>query len=118
MRRLIVLTAAALTLTAAASEAAAHARLVHSDPRRGAVVSAPKALRLTFSEKIVAKESAVTVTGPKGPVAVGRLALDPKNPHLVIVPMPAVPPGTYKVDWTMKTEDTHTMRGDFAFSAK
>jgi methionine-rich copper-binding protein CopC len=117
MKKMIAFATAALAL-AAATEAAAHARLVASEPRREAVVSAPKALRLTFSEKIVPGHSSVAVTGAHGPVAAGPIAIDRKNPHLVVVPLPALAAGDYRVKWTMTTEDTHTMSGDFPFRVK
>jgi len=117
--KLLVPWAAALATAAVAGEAAAHARLIKSDPKAGSTVAAPKALKLWFSETIVPAQSKVAVSGPAGPVATGQLAVDPKNPRLVSVPVTAaLARGAYKVNWTMKTEDTHVMEGSFAFKVQ
>jgi hypothetical protein len=119
MRRLPLLLTAALALAAVASGAAAHARLVKSDPKAGATVAAPRALKLWFSESIVPAQSSVTVAGGAGPVAAGQIAVDPKNRRLVTLPFAAaLPAGAYTVRWTMKTEDTHTMEGRFVFKVR
>jgi len=119
MRLLPLLLATGLAAAAVAGQAAAHARLVKSDPKAGSVVAAPKALKLWFSETIVPAQSKVAVSGPSGAVATGKLAVDPKNPRLVSVPVTAaLAPGAYKVDWTMKTEDTHVMDGTFGFKVR
>jgi methionine-rich copper-binding protein CopC len=119
MRKLPLLLAAALASAAVAGEAAAHARLVKSDPKAGATVAAPKALKLWFSEGIVPAQSKVAVAGPAGPVATGPLAVDAKNPRVVSAPITgALAAGAYKVNWTMKTEDTHVMEGSFAFKVR
>lgn len=117
MRKILAIAAATLAL-AGATGAAAHARLVASEPRREAVVSAPKSLRLTFSEKIVPGKSSVAVSGPAGAVAAGPISVDRRNPHRVLVPLPALAAGAYRVKWTMTTEDTHTTDGDFTFKVK
>ena len=118
MRKTLIL-AAALSL-AAAGAASAHARLITGSPKAGATVASPKALRLTYSEGIVAAASSVTVADAKGTgVAMGALTLDPKNKRVVIVPVRAtLAPGAYTVRWSMKTEDTHTTSGDFGFTVK
>ena len=114
-----LLIASAIALATLASEASAHARLIRSDPKAGATVAAPKALKMWFSESIVAAKSSVAVTGPAGSVATGKLAVDAKAPRQVSVPVTgALKPGAYKVHWTMTTEDTHTMEGDLAFTVK
>ena len=119
MRRHAFILAAGLVSAALAQQASAHARLIRSDPKAGATVAAPKALKLSYSESIVAAKSSVSVTGPGGAVATGALAVDPASPRNVTVPVTAaLKPGAYKVHWTMTTEDTHTMKGDFGFSVK
>jgi copper resistance protein C len=111
------ITAAAVVLMA--GEASAHARLIRSDPMAGATISAPDALHLSFSESIVAAKSSVSVSGPAGAVVTGKLAVDPKAPRVVAVPLTGgLKPGAYKVKWTMTTEDTHTMDGAFGFKVK
>ena len=118
IRKILAVICASLAAASVAGEAAAHARLISAAPKAGATVSALKALTLTFSEKIVPAKSSVAMTGPQGAVSLGPLALDPKNPRVVAVPIGPLSPGAYKVKWSMTTEDTHTMQGSYAFSVK
>ena len=118
MRTALIL-AAAFSL-AAAGAASAHARLITGSPKAGATVAAPKELKLTYSESIVAAGSSVSVADAKGgAVATGPLAVDARNKRLVVVPVTnKLATGAYKVTWSMKTEDGHTMGGDFSFTVK
>ena len=124
MRKALLLALAAATVSAlglAAGEASAHARLIRAEPKVGATVHvAPKALRLSYSETIVPADSAVEVKGPAGAaVAAGPIALDPKNPRVVLLPFKApLGAGAYHVSWRMKTADGHTTDGDFSFAVK
>jgi hypothetical protein len=120
MKPITIATAAAVVSLAVAGQASAHARLITGSPKAGATVAAPKALRLQYSETIVADASSVTVAGPAGaPVATGKLSLDAKDRRVVIVPFSATPaPGVYKVTWKMKTPDGHSTDGDFTFTVK
>jgi len=119
MRNNTLILAAALSL-AVAGVANAHARLITGSPKAGTTVAAPKALTLTYSESIVAGSSSVSLADAKGaPVATGPLAVDAKNRRLVTVPVTGkLTPGAYKVNWSMKTDDGHTMTGDFGFTVK
>ena len=83
-------------------------------------MAAPKDLKLTYSESIVAAGSSVSLADAKGgAVATGPLAVDAKNKRLVTVPVTGkLSPGVYKVSWSMKSEDGHTMSGDFGFTVK
>jgi copper resistance protein C len=118
MRKTLIL-AAALSVIGAA-QAQAHARLLKSNPTKGATVASPAALRLSYSEDIVPAQSSVTVTGLGAkPAATGPIALDPKDKHVVTVPVTGkLAPGVYKVDWSMHSADGHTMTGTFAFKVK
>jgi methionine-rich copper-binding protein CopC len=119
MTRLFASALALAAAVAVAGEASAHARLIRSDPKAGTTVAAPKVLRMQFSESIVAAKSSVTLDGAVGSGALGKLAVDARNPRLVSIPVAGVlTPGAYKVHWTMTTEDTHTMTGDFGFTVK
>jgi len=105
----------------AAGQASAHARLLRATPKAGSTVAQPpKELRLFFSETIVPNASSATLTAAGGAKApLGRLATDPKDPRVVVLPVAGkLSPGRYHVEWRMKTADTHTMDGDFFFSVK
>lgn len=115
--RPLVLAAAALSLIA--GEASAHARLLKSDPAKGATVASPAALKMSFSEEIVADKSSVAVAAAGGKAAAtGPIALD-KTKKVVTVPVTGkLAAGAYKVDWKMTSEDGHTMTGTFGFKVK
>ena len=118
MRKTLI--AAAVLSLLAAGEASAHARLLKSNPMKGATVAAPKALTLSFSEGIVADKSSVTVAGAdKKPAALGPMSLDAKTKRVVTVPVTAkLGPGAYTLDWKMTTDDGHTMTGSYGFKVK
>ena len=116
MRKIILGVVATVFIGTFATDAAAHARLIKSDPRAGTTVSAPRALQLWFSETIIGDKSSVTLAGRSGAIGVGKIAVDPGNRRVVHVPLPQkLGAGAYKVSWTMTTADTHTMDGSFAF---
>jgi copper resistance protein C len=43
---------------------------------------------------------------------------DDKDKKLLIVSLPDLPAGTYKVHWHVVCTDTHTTQGDFKFTLK
>jgi methionine-rich copper-binding protein CopC len=118
--RASILTPVALSLTLAATSAAAHALLVRGDPRVGSsVAKAPPVLTLKFTERVVAPFCRVTVSGPPGSGGAGAprpvagdptsLAVDLKGP---------APAGTYTVRWRVLAVDTHVTQGSFTFQVK
>ncbi|HEX3700962.1 MAG TPA: copper resistance protein CopC [Phenylobacterium sp.] len=115
MHKTLLLAATAALLTT--GHAWAHARLLHAAPKVGETVrGSPAELRLWFSESIDLPKSSVTLAGPAGPVAIGRLGLDPKSPRVVVAPLPRrLAPGAYHVTWGMTSLDTHHTDGDFMF---
>src|SRR3954447_26471204 len=97
-----------LLMLCAANTALAHAFLDHAEPPVGAIVAAaPAALRLFFSEPIEPLFSGVTLTGADGPVATGAAAVDPQNRMALVLPLPPLPPGRYRVSWHVVSADTH-----------
>lgn len=102
----------------APSAAYAHGGLKRSTPAKGATLNVvPKELRLEFSEAAELTFTRVTLAGPDGPVAVGKLAFAPGNERAVIAPVegPFVA-GRYTVTWQTAGADGHPVRGTFAFS--
>ena len=97
--------------------AAAHSRLVGSDPSGNSaqvLTSPPAAVRLWFSEPVVPAGVGVTVIAPsgrpvqRGPATAARDTLS--------VPVAATEAGTYLVRWQVIAADTHPARGTFTFS--
>jgi methionine-rich copper-binding protein CopC len=103
----------ALALTALTATAAfAHAELKTSTPAAGATVAAPQHLMLTFSEKVRVTNLKLVSAGKDVPVTVDRAA----SSDTVHVPVPALAPGNYEVQWTVVGADGHPMNGKLAFT--
>jgi methionine-rich copper-binding protein CopC len=95
--------------------ASAHAFLDHAEPRVGNTVpSAPREVRLWFTQKLEQAFSTVEVTDGSGQ------RVDTGKPHVsgneMAVPVRALGPGTYRVNWKVLSVDTHTTNGDFTFT--
>jgi methionine-rich copper-binding protein CopC len=95
----------------------AHPALETAVPARGATVSPPKEIRLTFTEDLVAKFSGLTVKDQNGQlIETASPSVDPNHKRQLIVSVPkALPPGTYDVDWHAVSVDTHRVSGHFSF---
>jgi copper resistance protein C len=102
-----------------ASQAAAHAALVRSDPAANASVAPPKTISLTFSEKLTPAFSGfevMTGDGTKMPVK-ATFSRD----HKMIQGAPTRPmtPGLYRIAWhAAASDDGHRTEGSLAFRVK
>ena len=107
---------AAATLLVA-SHAAAHAKLVSSNPAANATVAAPKIITLTFSEKLVPAFSKFEVVMPEhgGMKVAVKTTVSKDGKRLTGAPTAALSAGAYKVVWTAATADGHKMSGEVAF---
>jgi methionine-rich copper-binding protein CopC len=116
MRVIVALTVVALSLLAG-RPAAAHAELERANPRVGATVAAaPPQLELFFTEPIEPAFSTVQVLGPNGqPVAGNKPTVDPADGKHLLLALPSLGAGTYKVVWRVVSVDTHVTNGDFTF---
>lgn len=110
--------AASLAFALAASEAFAHAQLERATPPVGGTVTAPKEIRLEFSEGVEPKFTGVTLTSSGGvSVPVGRARTEVGNAAVLIVPIDrSLSPGVYTVRWHAVSVDTHHTQGDFQFT--
>lgn len=117
---LVVATAA---LALAAGPAFAHAKLLSEVPAAvDAATPAPAPaplteLRLVFSEQLNLAFSKLKLTDAAGKeVALGALALDPKDDKTLLAPLTgALPAGDYTVDWTAVSADGHKTTGTYTF---
>jgi methionine-rich copper-binding protein CopC len=106
-------------LTLAAASVQAHAKLQTSTPADGATVAAPAELRLQYNEPVEAAMSAVTLTGPGGAaVAAGKPAADKADEKALVLSLPALAPGSYRVDWATVGHDGHRTKGEIRFTVK
>ncbi|NBF07955.1 copper homeostasis periplasmic binding protein CopC [Pseudomonas sp. Fl4BN1] len=103
----------------------AHPKLLSSVPAEGAVVAAPEALELRFSEALTTQFSGARLlqTGMPGmshaPLLVKAAVQPGSNPQsMLISPAAALSPGRYSVEWRAVSSDTHPITGTLSFSVK
>ena len=103
---------ASLVLTVPAS---AHAHLESSIPASNAqLAEAPAILTLRFSEPAQLTLLTLTTAGHAVPVTLNR---DAKAGAEVVVPLPALKPGSYQVQWrVIAADDGHVTHGKFSFT--
>jgi methionine-rich copper-binding protein CopC len=108
-------------LSASAATAAAHPKLVKTDPPADAVTAtAPKELRLSFNEELVAKFSGVELADKSGKkIETGPTAPDASDKKQLVVPLPTpLPDGVYKMSWHAVADDTQRVQGTYSFMVK
>jgi hypothetical protein len=107
-----------LGLVCGVATADAHAFLDHASPLVGSVVAAaPSEVRMWFTQALEPRFSGAQLRSPAGAV-VGTGSVDPANPKEIVIPVHALPPGKYKVQWKILSVDTHRTEGDFSFEVK
>ena len=118
-QRLVVGCIAALVWIASAP-AAAHAFLDHAEPRVGSTITQmPARVRLWFTQALEPAFSRVHVVDASGKeVDSGDGHVDPSDAMLLSVTVPALAPGTYRVQWRVVSVDTHVTEGDYTFEIK
>ena len=111
-----------LTSVSLSSLAFAHAHLESQLPVADSTVTAPKELRLRFSEGIEEKftKVSITSTAPSGKTmveAVPDIATDPAdNKTLIVTPVAPLAAGQYKIEWHAVSVDTHKSEGSYSFT--
>jgi methionine-rich copper-binding protein CopC len=95
----------------------AHAFLDHADPAVGSQVRvAPAQVKLWFTETLEPALSRDRVFDANGQ-EVDRKDVHPEanNAAILVVSLPALKPGKYKVVWRAVSVDTHATSGTFGF---
>lgn len=112
----IIITTIALLLIAA-EPVFAHAMLDHASPQVGSTVTqSPKEVVLWFTEKLEPAFSSIEVRNAQGaPVSAGKARTTGDGTELR-VPLKALSPGTYTVNWRVLSVDTHRTQGNFTFN--
>ena len=116
-----ILTTVAFILTLMLGNAAfAHAFLDHAEPRVGSEISkSPTEVKGWFTQHLEPAFSKLEVFDASGKQVDNKdVHLDPGDPEILIVTVPALPPGTYRVSWHVVSVDTHRTHGDFKFTIK
>jgi copper resistance protein C len=102
------------------SAALAHAFLDHAEPAVGATVNAaPSELRLFFTQELELAFSDVTLSGADGQaIATAAASIDPQNRAEMVLKLPPLAPGHYRVSWHAVSVDTHRTEGTFTFDIR
>ncbi len=114
MKKIIIMM---LCCVAAVTAASAHAFLDHADPKVGSTVhGSPSEVKIWFTERLILPFSSLKVLDASGAeVEKPDKHLDPSNQQLLIVSVPPLKPGKYKVVWRVTAVDTHVTSGTFTF---
>jgi hypothetical protein len=110
---------AAVLALGAAGAASAHAHLLKSDPAANATVAAPKAISLTFSEKLTPAFSKFELGMADGMKVNVKTTVAKDGVTLVGTPQGKLMPGAYTISWhAASADDGHKMDGSFTFTVK
>ncbi len=98
----------------------AHAFPVRSDPRVGWTIPvSPPKVTIWFDGELEPAFSTITVyNSAKQRVDKGNGHVSPADATVMQVDLPALPPGTYRVYWSVIAKDTHRTEGDFPFTVE
>jgi methionine-rich copper-binding protein CopC len=108
---------AAMLALSSSAIAHAHAMLDRAIPPVGGTVgSPPRAVSLTFTEKLEPAFSTIRVENASGArVDAGKPQVERGSGNILRVGLKPLPPGSYKVIWKVLSVDTHTTEGSFSF---
>jgi methionine-rich copper-binding protein CopC len=97
-------------------QAAAHSALERSSPPANAVLSrAPGEVRLSFSQRIEPRFSQARLTDVAGAIVAGGSSASGKQ---IVLRLPRLQPGVYRVNWSVVSVDTHKSEGSFSFEIR
>ena len=102
------------------SAARGHAYPDHADPKVGATInSSPGRVRIWFDSELEPEFSTVMVHNAQNTMVDNRDGrVDPSDATLLEVSVPRLPPGVYRVIWSVVARDGHRTEGDYKFSIK
>jgi methionine-rich copper-binding protein CopC len=103
--------------TACATVAQAHAFLDHADPKVGSTVKgSPSVVKIWFTMEIQGALSKIEIFDGTGhEVDKKDATVDPADKALMVVSVPKLPAGTYKVVWHAVCPWGHHTTGTFTF---
>lgn len=106
----------AVLMVIAAGPAGAHAILERASPPVGGVVSrAPAEIRLWFSERIEPRFSRARLATSAGATIAAGSAV---SGNRLVLRVPPLSPGSYRVTWSVVSVDTHKTEGSFSFEVR
>ena len=99
-----------------APPAGAHAFLDHASPAVGSTVHTPPSqVKLRFTQKLEPAFSTAQVPDATGRVDRADARVDDGDPTVLMVSVPQLAPGRYRVSWRVLSVDTHVTEGDYSF---
>ena len=114
----IMIGAAAVALASVlttALPAYAHTSLTSSDPAKGATVTSPRQIRLTFADPV--RFTGVVVVDAHGGHHESGKSQAVDN-HVTEAIAGVLPPGVYTVGWRVVAPDGHPVTGKYTFTVK
>ena len=98
----------------------AHAFPDHADPRVGAKLTVPPdRVRIWFDSALEPAFSTIMVHDAAGRMVDKKdSSVNPSDPKLLEVSVPRLPPGSYRVIWSVVARDGHRTTGDYTFVIK
>jgi copper resistance protein C len=116
MKSIISLIGVALLFSA--TSAWANAFLDHAEPAVSSSVGVPpKEIKVWFTQELQPALSQIQLFDRHGkPVTQERATVDPTDPALLSLPVPAMRPGRYRVSWRVMSVDGHMTVGTFFFT--
>jgi methionine-rich copper-binding protein CopC len=120
LRRLLSqLCVTSLIFVAGASSLYAHAVLVSSMPKAGAVLGGGDVpISLIFNSKVDQARSTLTLEGPAHTNAPVPIEKSESNPAQLAGHIKGLQPGAYKLHWQVLAVDGHITRGQLSFTVK
>jgi methionine-rich copper-binding protein CopC len=117
-RRFLVQFVAAAAVDMTSIAALAHAFLNQAvPPVDGTVMSSPKEIRLTFSEGVEPHFSGIELATSDGrAIATGPAIPEPGDDKQLVLVLPPLAPGRYKVSWHVVSLDAHRTEGAYSFA--
>lgn len=107
-----------LALMLQAGAVLAHAGLVSETPADGALVTAPAAVTLTFTEPVTLAFTGLTLQADGVDVAVGAAGLSEDGLTLTVPTAGVLSAGRYTVEWHALSDDGHKSHGTYRFTVK
>jgi hypothetical protein len=116
-RRPLVHAVLALALLGGGASAFGHAFLEHAEPGVGAVLNAaPQKIVLYFDSGLELAFSGFLLLDESGRELARSGAQDEAEPTQLSLTAPSLPPGTYRILWSVVARDGHPTDGDFTFT--
>lgn len=105
-----------VVLLGSSTPASAHATLLFTTPAaNGATATSPKVIQLVFDERVIAADSAITITGASSTTATVTRIQQIDATTLRGDVQSTLSPGTYGVSWEAGADDGDLMSGGFEF---